>query len=112
MKTKPFSVLEEALLSDPARAATAEIALQRARAEYEEYQASLAELRQAQELTDIQMAETLGVTPAEVVQIERQADLYLQALRDQVTALGGELELSCRFKSGTKVPVSFQAAQL
>jgi hypothetical protein len=109
LKTKSFSVLEEPILSDPVRAARAEVALKKARAEYEEYQVSLAELRRAQSVTELQIAEKLGVTAAKVSEIEQQADLYLQALRDQIAVIGGELELTCRFENGARLPVSFHA---
>jgi len=54
---------------------------------------SLAELRKLAELTQGQVAETLGVSQPTVHQIEKRTDVYLSTLRRFVAAAGGELEL-------------------
>lgn len=50
-------------------------------------------LRQIANLSQAQMADTLGVKQPSVLKIERQTDLYLSTLRRFVEAAGGKLEL-------------------
>lgn len=62
---------------------------------------SLRELRRARDLTQNQLAATLGVSQAQVSRIETQADLYLSTLRSYVQAMGGDLELRVVFGDGS-----------
>jgi DNA-binding transcriptional regulator YiaG len=62
---------------------------------------SLQDLREAQELTQKQLAETLGVNQAHISKLERRTDIYLSTLRRIIQAMGGELEVRARFHSGT-----------
>src|SRR5216684_807418 len=62
---------------------------------------SLHDLREAQELTQKQLAETLGVNQAHISKLERRTDIYLSTLRRIIQAMGGELEVRARFNSGT-----------
>lgn len=57
----------------------------------------LAEVRQAQQLTQEQMAETMGVNQATVSKVERQTDMYLSTLRRFIEAAGGHLRLIASF---------------
>ena len=67
----------------------------------EEYQAlALAELREACDLTQVQLAKKLGIDQGAVSKIERRADMYLSTLRNVIQAMGGKLELTARFPSG------------
>ncbi|MBS1823147.1 MAG: XRE family transcriptional regulator [Acidobacteria bacterium] len=59
------------------------------------------ELRKARELTQMAMAERLGVAQGEVSKIERRTDVYLSTLREYVEALGGELVLRAEFPDGS-----------
>jgi transcriptional regulator with XRE-family HTH domain len=61
---------------------------------------TLAELRRARELTQVQIATSLGMTQPGVSRIESQADLYLSTLRSYVEALGGQLDLVAVFPDG------------
>ena len=66
-----------------------------------EYQAlALAELREAQDLTQVQLAERLGIDQGAVSKIERRTDMYLSTLRNVIQAMGGQLELTARFPTG------------
>ncbi len=58
---------------------------------------SLDELRQARQMTQAKLAETLGVNQSEVSRIEHRADLYLSTLSEYVEALGGKLEIRAVF---------------
>jgi transcriptional regulator with XRE-family HTH domain len=78
----------------------AEQARQELKAELAAYEHTLAGLRQARSLTQIQLAKALGVSQAQVSRIENQADLYLSTLASYVAAMGGELELRVIFGDG------------
>jgi transcriptional regulator with XRE-family HTH domain len=75
----------------------AEQARQQLKTELAAYEHTLAGLRQARSLTQIQLAKALGVSQAQVSRIENQADLYLSTLASYVAAMGGELELRVIF---------------
>ncbi|MGH2519104.1 MAG: hypothetical protein ACRDF8_04820 [Chloroflexota bacterium] len=57
----------------------------------------LVELRERRRQTQVQMAQTLGTSQANVSKLERRNDLYLSTLSDYVEALGGRLELRAVF---------------
>jgi ribosome-binding protein aMBF1 (putative translation factor) len=63
----------------------------------ESFQATLAELRRARRMTQMQLAESLQTSQSEVSRIERQADMVLSTLREFIEGLGGELVLLARF---------------
>ncbi len=77
----------------------------------EEYQAlALAELREAQDLTQVQLAEKLGIDQGAVSKIERRTDMYLSTLRNVIQAMGGQLELTARFPTGRVQVLTFRDA--
>ncbi len=57
----------------------------------------LDELRRARQMTQVKIAETLGVNQGEVSKIEHRTDLYLSTLSEYVEALGGALEIRAVF---------------
>lgn len=61
----------------------------------------IAELREVRSATQAEVAVTLGVSQANVSQLERRTDLYLSTLRDYVEALGGRLMLTAVFPDQT-----------
>lgn len=61
----------------------------------------LARLRDVRRKTQLQLAETLGISQATVSKIERQSDMYISTLRGYIDALGGRLEISAIFPDGT-----------
>ena len=87
---------------DPARRAAIEAEADRLHAEY----LTLQELRKAKQLTQVQLAETLGVQQATVAKYERQSDLLLSTLTSYVRAMGGELKLMVEFPG--KAPVALE----
>ena len=67
---------------------------------------SLAELRKALKLTQVEVAKRLGKGQEAVSRIEQREDLLLSTLSGYVASLGGELELICRFKNRAPVKIS------
>jgi DNA-binding XRE family transcriptional regulator len=65
--------------------------------ELDAHAVSLAELRKARALTQVQIAENLDVSQAQVSRIEKQADLYLSTLARYIEATGGRLEINAIF---------------
>jgi transcriptional regulator with XRE-family HTH domain len=66
-----------------------------------EYQAlALAELREAQDLTQVELAKRLGIDQGAVSKIEKRTDMYLSTLHDVIRAMGGHLELTASFPTG------------
>jgi transcriptional regulator with XRE-family HTH domain len=60
----------------------------------------LAELREAQHLTQAELAKRLHIGQEAVSKLEHRTDMYLSTLSDFVRAAGGSLELTARFPSG------------
>lgn len=96
------SLKEKLATLDPARRAVIEAEADRLHAEY----LTLQELRKAKQLTQVQLAETLGVQQATVAKYERQSDLLLSTLTSYVRAMGGELKLMVEFPG--KAPVALE----
>ena len=66
---------------------------------------ALAQLRQSRNVTQVQLAETLGITQGNVSRLEARSDVYLSTLRSYVEALGGHLEVAAVF-GDERVPVA------
>jgi transcriptional regulator with XRE-family HTH domain len=78
----------------------------------EEYRAlALTELREARDLTQVQLAEKLGIDQGAVSKIERRADMYLSTLRNVIQAMGGQLELTALFPTGRVQVLTFQGKE-
>jgi predicted transcriptional regulator len=58
---------------------------------------ALAELRQARQITQVQLAGALGISQGNVSRLEGRSDVYLSTLRSYVEALGGHLEIAAVF---------------
>ena len=87
---------------DPARRAGIEAEAARLHTEY----LTLQDLRKAKALTQVQLAETLGIQQATVAKYERQSDLLLSTLTSYVRAMGGSLKLMVEFPG--KAPVALE----
>ncbi len=61
---------------------------------------TMAELRQARDLTQVNLSETLHVGQAAVAKMEKRTDMYVGNLRRYIEAMGGELEIVARFPDG------------
>lgn len=67
---------------------------------------TLKELRKARELTQVQLAEALGIRQATVAQMEKRSDLLLSTLRGYVEAMGGPLKLIVEFPGKQLSPLT------
>ena len=85
---------------DAARRANVEAEADRLHTEY----LTLQELRKAKEMTQVQLAETLGIQQATVAKYERQSDLLLSTLTSYGRAMGGNLKLMVEFPG--KAPIA------
>ena len=70
----------------------------------EEY--SLAKLRKALKLTQVDVAKRMEKGQDAISRIEQRDDLLLSTLSGYVASLGGELELICRFRNRAPVRIS------
>jgi hypothetical protein len=73
-------------------------AVTRRRARLIEEETSLRELRRALGLTQVQVARGLNKGQHEISRMEQRGDMLLSTLDGFVRAMGGELELVCRFR--------------
>jgi DNA-binding Xre family transcriptional regulator len=58
---------------------------------------ALADLRRSRHVTQVQLAEELGISQGNVSRLESRSDVYLSTLRSYVQALGGHLEIAAVF---------------
>lgn len=58
---------------------------------------TLRDLRKARELTQVRLAESLGIGQESVSRLEKRSDLLLSTLRSYVEAMGGHLRLVADF---------------
>ena len=58
----------------------------------------LDQLRKAQQMTQLRLAEVLGVNQGEVSKIEHRSDIRVSTLADYVEAIGGRLEIRAVFE--------------
>lgn len=61
---------------------------------------ALQELRQALDLTQRQIAETLRMNQAAVSKLEHQSDMYISTLRRFLEAMGARLQIVASFPEG------------
>lgn len=59
--------------------------------------ATLKDLRQAMQKTQVELAEALHIGQDGVSRLEKRSDMLLSTLRSYVEAMGGKLELVARF---------------
>jgi DNA-binding transcriptional regulator YiaG len=64
------------------------------------YAMGLAALRQAAELTQVELARRMGVTQAAVSRMEQPHDLLLSTLNSYLQAVGGRASVIVRFADG------------
>ncbi len=69
---------------------------------------TLADLRKAYRITQVDLAKRLGVRQATVSQVENSTDLYLSTLRKHIEAMGGELELTAKFPNRPPVAIALK----
>lgn len=91
--TKKFSELRDKI--SPERQERIEAKTQAALQEM-----ALAELRRARQMSQEQLAKTLGIRQPSVVDMEKRTDMYVSTLRSLVEGMGGELDIIARFPGG------------
>lgn len=67
---------------------------------------TLRDLRKARELTQVRMAEQLGISQDGVSRLEKRSDLLLSTLRKSVEAMGGSLSLVAEFPDRAPVALT------
>ncbi len=60
----------------------------------------LQELREQQQISQVELAARLGIRQPTISKIERREDVNLSTLRRYIEALGGELHVTARFPNG------------
>lgn len=91
---------------DAAYRAARSVAAERAERRRAAFGAALAALRRARSMTQIALADQLGVAQGEVSRIEHQADLLLSTLARYVDGMDGEIALLVRYGDGETVELS------
>jgi hypothetical protein len=71
-----------------------------------EEEKSLRDLRHALELTQVKMADELGIGQDGVSRLEKRSDLLISTLRGYVEAMGGKLRLVAEFPNRAPVMLS------
>jgi len=61
---------------------------------------SLHQVRQARNLTQVNLATVLNVNQGSVSKLEKRADMYVSTLRSYIQAMGGELQIKAIFPDG------------
>jgi transcriptional regulator with XRE-family HTH domain len=72
-------------------------------------EATLRQLREARERSQVEMAEKLHIKQAAVSKLERRTDMYLSTLRSYIEAMGGKLEIIARFPQRAVRITQFEA---
>lgn len=68
----------------------------------------LAELRQARQFTQEQLAHSMKIKQASVSKMEGQTDMYISTLRKYIKAMGGDLEIIAKFPEGSVLIEKFE----
>jgi transcriptional regulator with XRE-family HTH domain len=87
-KNLPVVFSSTELTSEPGRVAEGAIAM------------PLDALRDARQLTQVQMAQLLKISQGAVSKVERRTDMFVSTLRNYVRAIGGDLEIRAVFPEG------------
>jgi len=102
MMAKKFSQLRTKL-SPEAQARSA------ARAEGMILEMRLRVLRKSRNVTQVQVAQVMGVEQTAISKLEHRSDLYLSTVYGYIKALGGELKLVASFPEGDIPVQSFES---
>jgi transcriptional regulator with XRE-family HTH domain len=72
-------------------------------------EASLRQIREARERSQVEVAKKLHINQAGVSKLERRTDMYLSTLRGFIEAMGGKLEIVARFPDQAVRITQFEA---
>ena len=101
----PVNVNEKIAGLSPTRRAKVEARAAELRAE----EMTLRDLRKARNLTQVRMAEVLGINQDAVSRLEKRSDILLSTLRKTIEAMGGNLTLVAEFPDRKPVVLSHLA---
>jgi predicted transcriptional regulator len=65
----------------------------------------LAELRKVLGVTQVTLADEMGVQQPTIARIEKQQDIYVSTVRNYIESLGGHMELYASFPDGTRIRI-------
>src|SRR3954454_23173358 len=68
-------------------------------------------LRDAKQLTQVQIAQLLKISQGAVSKVERRSDMFVSTLRNYVRAIGGDLEIRAVFPDGDVLIDQFSGAK-
>lgn len=71
----------------------------------------LAELRQARQQSQVDLAARLHVQQPAIAKMERRTDMYVSNLRRFIAAMGGTLEIVAHFPEGSVMITNFSAVE-
>ena len=60
----------------------------------------LNQIREARQLTQVKLAETLRINQGAVSTMEKRTDMYVSTLRNYIEAMGGNLRITAEFPEG------------
>ncbi|MFP5228769.1 MAG: XRE family transcriptional regulator [Acidobacteriota bacterium] len=70
----------------------------------------LNQLREARQLTQVNLAEVLHINQGAVSMMEKRTDMYVSTLRNYIEAMGGELKITAEFPDGSIQIEQFESA--
>jgi hypothetical protein len=70
----------------------------------------LNQLREARQLTQVNLAAELHINQGAVSMMEKRTDMYISTLRNYIEAMGGELKITAEFPDGSIQIEQFEAA--
>lgn len=70
----------------------------------------LNQLREARQLTQVNLAEALQINQGAVSMMEKRTDMYVSTQRNYIEAMGGELKITAEFPDGSIQIEQFESA--
>ena len=95
---RKYKELQDAL---EAKMTPEELAASNARTQAMLDEVRLAQMRRHRELTQVSLANRLGIDQGSVSRLEKQTDMHMSTLRDYIEAAGGRLEIQAVFPGET-----------
>lgn len=66
---------------------------------------TLQAMRKSRDLTQVEIAQTLGITQENISRMEKRPDVLVSTLRKYIEGLGGELDLVVRFPDSDPIKI-------
>jgi len=71
----------------------------------------LTQIREARQLTQVELAKTLNINQGAVSAMEKRTDMYVSTLRKTIEAMGGNLKITAEFPEGSMEIGQFEDAE-